>query len=339
MSFVRALGALLLLMLSACAEPRLAAMGPPTVEAQLRDDRLIMADGAALPLKVWLPEGTPRGVIVAVHGFNDYSNAFVMPAAVWAKDGIATYAYDQRGFGDAPRRGVWAGTKTMVADLDTAVRLIKARHPDVPLAVAGESMGGAVTLVAAADGGLPDIDGVIFVAPAVRGRETFSQFGRDALWFFAHTIPWWSGVSEVPNISPSDNIAMLRAYVADPKVIKATRIDAVWGLMDLMDDALESAKRFDRPALVLVAGRDDLVPGGATRLLLNRMPSAEPEQRRIAVYRNSRHMLLRNLNGAIVAEDAASWLLNRRTNPTAVLPSGADAPAADEQRRAEVPRR
>jgi hypothetical protein len=27
----------------------------------------------------------------------------------------------------------------MVADLDTAVRLIKARHPDVPLAVAGET--------------------------------------------------------------------------------------------------------------------------------------------------------------------------------------------------------
>src|SRR5262245_46052237 len=102
-----------LLLLSACAEPRVAAMGPPTVAPQLQDDRLVMADGAVLPLKRWLPEGEPRAVIVGVHGFNDYSNAFAIPAAVWAKDGIATYAFDQRGFGAAPDHGKWPGVPTM----------------------------------------------------------------------------------------------------------------------------------------------------------------------------------------------------------------------------------
>src|SRR5271154_2566502 len=34
------------------------------------------ADGADLPLRSFLPAGAPRAAIVAVHGFNDYSNAF-----------------------------------------------------------------------------------------------------------------------------------------------------------------------------------------------------------------------------------------------------------------------
>ena len=52
-----------------------------------------------------------RAVILALHGFNDYSNAFEGPGEVWAGHGIATYAYDQRGFGAAPERGLWPGTR------------------------------------------------------------------------------------------------------------------------------------------------------------------------------------------------------------------------------------
>src|SRR5262249_47536372 len=48
--------------------------------------------------------GEVRAVILALHGFNDYSHAFAMPGPLWAEQGIATYAYDQRGFGGTPMR-------------------------------------------------------------------------------------------------------------------------------------------------------------------------------------------------------------------------------------------
>ena len=105
----------------------------------------------------WLPKGEPKAVILGVHGFNDYSNAFAMPAEWWAKHGIATYAYDQRGFGAAPDHGYWPGTATLVSDLRTAARTIKARHPHVPLWLVGDSMGGAVVMVGA--GRAPDEGG------------------------------------------------------------------------------------------------------------------------------------------------------------------------------------
>src|SRR5690606_40687999 len=43
----------------------------------LLDDRAIMDDGYELPLEHWLPEAEPQAVVLALHGFNDYRNAFV----------------------------------------------------------------------------------------------------------------------------------------------------------------------------------------------------------------------------------------------------------------------
>jgi alpha-beta hydrolase superfamily lysophospholipase len=334
---IRVRFALMLMLLLAACTPRLAPMGPVTRDPALTADHIVMPDGAALPYKAWLPEGEPRAVIIGVHGFNDYSNAFAMPAQNWVKDGIATYAYDQRGFGAAPDRGMWPGTETLVEDLDTATRLVARRHPGVPVFVVGESMGGAVILAAVAERRLAGVDGVILSAPAVRGRETINVFGRVGLWLSAHTVPWLAG-RPPPNLgfTPSDNIPMLIALGRDPLVIKETRIDAFYGLIGLMDDALQASARFDRDALILLGKHDNLIPSGPTALMLARMPPQGSHDRRVAHYSEGYHMLLRDLQGPVVHRDVASWVLTRKTNPLAALPSGADT--AGSTSLADVPR-
>ena len=127
---------LLAAFLSACA-PRLVSPGAATGPPALADEALVMADGARLPLYRWLPADKPRAVILALHGFNDYANAFAEPAAHWAREGIAVYAYDQRGFGAAPHPGRWAGTAALVDDLEAAAALLGARHRDAPLFLLG----------------------------------------------------------------------------------------------------------------------------------------------------------------------------------------------------------
>jgi acylglycerol lipase len=320
----RIVALLLAVALVSCA-PRLAPMGPVSGEPRLLATSMVAADGAVLPLKAWLPDGPPKAVVIGLHGFNDYSNAFAIPAEAWRQDGIATYAYDQRGFGAAPDRGMWPGTETLVADLDTAVRLIEARHPKTPVFIAGESMGGAVIMAAVADGHLRNVDGVILAAPAVRGRETINVFGRVGLWVSAHTVPWLAG-RPPPNLGfmPSDNIEMLRALGRDPLIIKETRVDAFYGLINLMDDALAASGRFDRDALILLGKHDNLIPSGPTGLMLSRMPPANGRDRRVALYRDGYHMLFRDLQAPVVHRDVASWILTRNADPMAALPSGAD---------------
>ena len=86
-----------------------------------------------LPLRKWGPEKFPKYVLLALHGFNDYSNAFEKPASYWAKYGVTTYAYDQRGFGEAPLPGRWHRASSLINDFIKTAELIRLKHPNAPL--------------------------------------------------------------------------------------------------------------------------------------------------------------------------------------------------------------
>jgi alpha-beta hydrolase superfamily lysophospholipase len=294
----------------------------PTTPA-LATHWLVADDGAQLPLRIWLPDGPVRATILALHGFNDYSEAFTAPAQEWAKHGIATYAYDQRGFGQAPDHGLWPGIRRLDQDMAVASRLVARQHPGVPHYILGESMGGAVVITGmagAADAPRPVADGVILAAPAVWGRDEMTLFERVALWTAYHMAPGLTFTGEGLGIQPSDNIPMLRLLAHDPLVIKATRVDAIEGLVDLMDRAQAAAPRLDARLLLLYGAHDELIPPDAVRYLLATMPADTAAERRIAWYPEGFHMILRDLDAAIVVADVESWVLD----PAAPLPSGAD---------------
>src|SRR6266404_2749283 len=226
----------------ASAAPSRAA--PETTQPRITHSVLIAADGAVLPLRKWLPKHEVKAVILALHGFNDYSNAFAMPAPLWAERGIASYAYDQRSFGGAPLRHSWAGSAQLAADVVTATRILRRIHPDRPLYLLGESMGGAVAILAmTGTEGVPpaDADGVILSAPAVWGRETMEIWPRLALWAAVRLFPTVTLSGRGLGILPSDNMAMLKALARDPMVLKGARVDTVYGVVDLMDAALAAA--------------------------------------------------------------------------------------------------
>lgn len=308
------------LCLAAACAPRLEPSGPAVQPPRLLNDRIVQADGAALPLRRWLPAGTPRAVIVALHGMNDYSRAFEKPGAYWAEHGIATYAFDQRGFGGAPHRGIWAGHDTMTADAAAAVALVRVRHPDTPVFVVGESMGGAVAMIGAARG-LFRADGMILVAPALRGRRYIGFFPRATLWLGAHTIPWYPLTGQGLRIQASDNIPMLRRLGADPLILKETRVDAIKGLVDTMDAAVAAPPMLRIPALVLYGARDELIPRQPTFDMIRALPAGIGHLP--AVYRSGWHMLLRDLKAKTVLDDIVAWI----NDPAAPLPSGADRAA------------
>jgi alpha-beta hydrolase superfamily lysophospholipase len=315
----RRLAALALtLLLCACA-PKLQPVDLVSVEPQLTPFHLISDDGAVLPVRSWLPEGRPRAVILALHGFNDYSKAFEAPAATWRSLGIATYAYDQRGFGAAPYRGHWAGGDRMARDAGVAVRLLERHYPGVPVFLMGESMGGAIALTLATSPAPPSISGLILVAPAVRGRAALGGLASSTLWLAGNTIPWYRLTGEGLNIRPSDNAAVLRELFEDPMVIKATRIDAIYGLIDLMDAAVAAGPKLALPTMVLYGAHEEVVSVDAARDFIESLPKP-PAPVRVAVYPEGYHLLLRDRDAATVIGDVAAWI----EAPGSPLPSGAD---------------
>ncbi|MAF96367.1 MAG: alpha/beta hydrolase [Rhodospirillaceae bacterium] len=313
---------------AACA-PITRPPGEPINRPLLAGDFFHTADGQVLPVKSWrLEKDPPRAVLIALHGFNDYSNFFAEPGAFLATRGIASYAYDQRGFGNAPGHGLWPGIDALVADLKTFAGLVRDRNPGTPLYLLGESMGGAVIMVAIADADAPEADGVILAAPAVWGRVTMPWYQRLALWIGVRLMPGAEVTGRGLKITPSDNIEMLKALGRDPLVIKATRIDAIYGLTNLMDRALERSARLKGPALILYGQKDEIIPRKPTQIMLDRVAAAAaklPWRHRVAVYENGYHMLLRDLQAKTLWRDIAHWI----ADPSISLPSGADKGARE----------
>jgi acylglycerol lipase len=321
---IRALTALFLaLALAACATPAIQPpMTPPPGFAgpALEARFVVMGDGAHLPLARWTPDGEPWAVIVALHGMNDSRASFRLAGPWWAEHGIETWAIDQRGFGQAPGRGVWAGEARMAEDLRTTVALARARHPRAIIAVAGESMGGAVAIVAFASDRPPDADRVILLAPAVWGWTAQGAINSAGLWFAARTMgaraveaPEWA----VRALPASDNRLELFRNYRDPNSLITTRFDALYGLVDLMENA--SRRLGDiRATTLLLYGENDTV--------IRREPMSRALERagdrpgfRTAFYPNGWHILNRDLQAETVFRDVEAWL----RDPAAALPSRA----------------
>jgi acylglycerol lipase len=306
------LSALSLLAGLALAAPAQAGATTPEIGA----DYFRAGDGTALPMRSWLPIGKPRALLVALHGFADYSASWRQPASFWAKAGVATFAFDQRGFGAAPHVLHWSGTDRMVADASGLAAALRERYPGIPVYLIGESMGGAVAIAAATGPEPANIDGVILVSPAVWEHSLLGTIERSALRIAEMTVPGlWLSAPPGLHIRPSDNVEMLRALGRDSLVQLGARADTTAGLMDLMDQAGNAVSRLRLPTLVLFGAHEEVLPRSAVRAFLAHLPAGPI---RIATYPNGFHMLLRDLGGEIVAKDVLAWIEDR----SAPLPSG-----------------
>lgn len=287
------------------------------------DGFFTLSGGLVLPYRVWAPPGPPRGVILALHGFNDSRDAFEYPAPVLAAAGYRLIAPDLPGFGSAPMRGRWPGTARMVGVAREMCGMLRAESPNLPLYLLGESMGGAIALVLGAEPAPPPVAGYVLAAPAVWGRAEMTVIERLALWAAVRLAPGARLSGRAAHVRASDNEEALWRLSLDPLTLTRTRVATLEGLVELMDAALAACTRFPGPSLVLCGGHDELIPQRAMRRAFTALTAPPPRPNRLAYYLEAYHLLLRDLGRAVVLGDVLSWL----EDPGRTLPSGAEARA------------
>jgi len=318
-----------LLLLAGCATPYVQPPASGSASPALCEGYAVMEDGYRLSLSRWQAEGERRAMLLAVHGLNDYRHAFAGTGESLARRGIEVVAYDQRGFGTGAGHGLWHGSARLSRDLRAMIELLRAEDPALPLFVLGESMGGAVVLAAGAPQPLA-VDGIILAAPAVWSRDSMPVYQRWALWLMAHLLPAKQLTGEGLDLHPSDNIEMLRALGRDPLVIKATRVDVLYGVSNLMDRAVQDEIGPVR-TLILYGQHDDIIPRGPTCRWLRSLPAEPAPLRQVLVYRDGYHMLTRDLQAEVVLQDIADWILGDAPVPDRqdLISVQAFCPAAD----------
>lgn len=270
-------------------------------------------DGSTLEARVW-NYSKPQHIVLGVHGFNDYSKSFERLAQHLVAETQATvYAYDQRGFGANPQPGVWPGSEELINNLRHIAAQLRERYPSLPLTVIGESMGGAVVLIAASETPGLAVDQIILKAPAVWGAQSMPLYQRVSLYTMNLIAPEMSftgrGLSSL-GIRPTDDPEISRDLSRDPLVIKATRVSSLAGVTELMGRAQTQTNLPSQRTLVLYGLRDRIIPPQPVCDWLTNLNSAAPTTLKadFIVYKEGWHMLTRQLSARETVEDIAHWI-------------------------------
>lgn len=302
----------LLSLLAGCSVPQTQPDSGIRQTPELTAHEFIAEDGYRLPIVRYWPSGKrePKGLVLALHGFNDYSKAFEGMCEYFVQREMACIAYDQRGFGTTEMLGIWPEAGRLQKDLQVLIKQLHHQNPDIPIFLVGESMGGAVIMTAMSDETLSleqYVSGVLLYAPAVWARSTQPWYQQLSLWLAVHTFPGWMPTGEGLGVQASDNIEALRAMGRDEKVIKATRIDTIYGLTNLMDAALLASKDISVKTMVLYGEKDEVIPKRPTCEMLLTMKHLE--QNIVFIhYSEGYHMLTRDLQSERVFEDSLAWM-------------------------------
>ena len=249
-----------------------------------------------VPYLSWLPgKRKARVAMLCIHGFSLHKGCFEAFGQAMAKEGIAVYAMDLRGFGELKDKGdnTELDFDGCLADIKGMLELIHKRHPDLPVIILGESMGGAVALRATAL--YPDLlSGLIAAVPA---RDRFGMTGKEKVvglravlrtLFGGFTRPIKDvAMSAVEKISKKEEVRS--EWKSDPLMRTSFSPKEFVQLDRFMADNLEVASMVKQTPVLFIQGTNDkLIRPAGTWKLYERL--ATP-RRQMVLSKNSEHLI------------------------------------------------
>jgi alpha-beta hydrolase superfamily lysophospholipase len=212
------------------------------------------AGGLQLFGQSWQPETDLKAVLCIVHGIGEHSGRYQNVVKGVLPKGISVAAFDLRGHGrsSGPRGHVKSWTEYL-ADLDSFLGIVRARHPDLPVFLFGHSLGSLIVAEYALekDGGLAGVVlSSLAVEPVGAAKPVLVAIAR----LLSGVCPAFPIPLKLETKALSGDRNVVHCYEMDPLVhgIGTAR----WGTEAL--DAVERLKsvraQFVLPVLVLHGG-------------------------------------------------------------------------------------
>ncbi|MFC4373218.1 alpha/beta fold hydrolase [Nocardia halotolerans] len=207
------------------------------------------SDATTIHVRTWLPaDAEPRGIVQIVHGMGEHSGRYSHLAERLVDLGFAVYADDHRGHGHSmgavPGDLGPDGWDLLVADEVALTRILRERHPGLPVTLFGHSLGSfAVQQYILDHGDLVDqivlcgttaVDGLVADIAAAGGdllthfNAEFQPTRTDADWISRdeaqvdayNADPWCGFAVDATNMGVLASVAHTR--LADPSTVPPT---------------------------------------------------------------------------------------------------------------------
>ena len=263
----------------------------------------------------WEAEENSNIIVLAIHGYNDYSNAFKEPAKIFSKHGISTYSFDLRGFGTNSSLGDWFELEIHCHDIKKIILDLKSKNPSKKIFLLGESMGAAISISLTNQIDELPLDGLILVAPAIWNFSESNYIKSLFLKFFSTILPKLKVSGKgIIKIRPSNNIEMLREYSNDPLVIGKPNLRSLHGVVNLMDQSFRDTKEYllnpKFPTLLIIPMIDEIVPRKPLIKILKdtKVKKNFSKLINLEIYENNFHMILRDIDGNKITNDIKDWI-------------------------------
>ncbi len=249
------------------------------------------------PCISWLPpDGVQtRAALLCIHGFSLHKGCYTAFGKEMAKDGIATYAMDMRGFGELKptTEHTELDFDGCLVDIKAVLEQIHKNHPGLPVVILGESMGGAVALRATAL--YPQlISGLISSVPA-RDRFGLNEGERNAglkaglQTIFGGFRKPMTNVAAAAVSKISDKEELRSEWKTDPLMRNNFSPKEFLQLDGFMSHNLEAAPMVkDTPVLFIQGTNDKLIRPAGTWKLFERLGTSN---RQMVLSKNSEHLI------------------------------------------------
>ena len=267
----------------------------------------------------WKPKVDYSNIILALHGYNDYSNAFKLPGKYLSDNKIELISYDLKGFGRNSNKGNWYDLELHHSDVILNIKKIKKNNPEKKIYILGESMGGAIAISLVNRYKKLPVDGVILIAPAIWNFTETNFLKSIPLKILSKIFPNLKiNGKGIVKVRASNNLKMLEELSKDNFFIHKPTLESLQGVIDLMDESYKDAKNYlKNPAyktLILIPLKDEIVPRKPLIKILqnNEIKINELNLLSIGAYEESYHMILRDLDGDNITKDIKDWILERK---------------------------
>ena len=262
--------------------------------------------GLKIATRSWEPEGTPRGIMILVHGFNAHSGYMVWPGEQFAKNGLASYALDLRGRGKSEGERFYVeNLSDYLSDVDKLVGIAKSENPGLPVYVLGHSAGGVIATSYVFEN-QDKIAGLICESFAYDvGLPHLVQLALEGVGKIAPHVHVFS----LNNADFSRDPAAVETMNNDPLIHKESQPAETARVLLLAADALTGHfPQFTVPVLI-IHGTDDKAtkPSGSQKFY----DTAGSADKTLKLYEGHYHDLLNDLDKEIVMADIQSWIDER----------------------------
>jgi alpha-beta hydrolase superfamily lysophospholipase len=259
--------------------------------------------GLKIATRSWKPEGSPRAIMILVHGFNAHSGYMVWPGAQFSASGFATYALDLRGRGNSEGERFYVEELSdYLGDVDKLVEMARAEHPGLPVYVLGHSAGGVISSNYVFEH-QDKIAGLICESFAFDvGLPHLVQLALEGIGYLLPHVHVFS----LNNADFSRDPAHVERMNNDPLIAKESQPAETARVLLLAADALKERMPDFKVPLLIIHGTEDKAtrPAGSQYFYDN----AGSSDKTLKLYEGHYHDLLADIDKEIVMGDILAWL-------------------------------